>query len=257
MKAIGAAVACVLLAPIACGEGEPPTPDISELRVAIEWVDGSDERTVEVNIPNDLPCTGTEGGGIGSLGEDGVECESAPWTLTVDGTSLTTTPVSCTAAHEGLFGDIAKSCHGGRAFGSLPDVPHDDVEIVATTDDDETRLTVPGVRAIHPFVTEQDPSLTILEPAIVWVDDLDLADDTHFARYTSVDDGVPPHELSGHVDIVAADDEGSRMELEAHRNDEITDYADEYDVRIRATARLDRTTRVALVVEGSLSVDEE
>jgi hypothetical protein len=236
-----------------CEEHEPPAPDISELRVAIDWEGGSGARTVDVSLVNEIPC---EGAKDGWLGEEGVECTSGPWTLTVDGSEIPTTEMECTSAHDGLFGLVTKRCGGGRAFGSLPEVESEDVEIVVTNDVDEVRLLIPGVRAIHPFETEESPSLSILEPAIIRVEGLDLVDDDFVAIFTSKEDAVPPHELYGRAEWVKVDDGDTRLELEASRDDDVVDYADVYDVRIRASAELDRMTTVALMLEGSLTVDE-
>jgi hypothetical protein len=219
-------------------------PDISDLRVVVGWANDDETRNIEVQIRHpDIPCTGTDDD---LLGESGVECTSAPWELVVDGTPLETLPVTCTSAHDGMFGPVPKRCEGGWASAQLPDSASEDVEIVATTATDEAGLTIHGARGRHTFV-EEAPFRSIFEPGIVRVDGLELLDDGGFvvALYTSADG-------SAHYRDAARLHEGDSSRLELSPSG--IDVSGVYDVRILAGAAIDGAT-VALPIDGSLTVD--
>ena len=177
--------AVALLVAVAGCLDEAPRPDISDLRVSVRWSSGG-HRTVEVSVP-EIPCVGTESG---FLGEEGDECVSAPWNLVIDGASVETTPVSCTAAHDGLFGPVAKRCTGGRVSAPLSDSAGEDVELVASTDADERRVTLHGVRRTHAWVAEA-PFRNTTEPGVVRVDDFELGFSSFIVWLTPPDGGAP------------------------------------------------------------------
>lgn len=155
----------LLVAVAGCLDGDPP-PDIDRMTIRVLWVYGN--RTLEVTVP-EIPCTGTK---QTLLGEDGVQCNSAPWTLTVDGVAFKTTPVMCTSAYHGLFGSVDKHCTGGRASGALPEAAGEDLEIDVSTDGKRVRKVLTGVRRIYtwteeaPFQGPSQPALVRLEPGL-------------------------------------------------------------------------------------------
>jgi hypothetical protein len=153
-----AAVALVVAA-AGCVE-EPLAPDIDHLRIHVFWANG--RRDVAVSIP-EIPCTGTKGG---FLGEEGEQCETAPWTLTIDGVPFETTPMKCTAPYRGIFGPVDKSCSGGTAQAALPYVTAEDVEILAATGKRHTRTVLRGVRRSYPW-TEEAPLQGASQPGLV------------------------------------------------------------------------------------------
>lgn len=214
-----------------------PAPDISRLSVVMRW-EADDRRSVEVSIVDrDLPCEGVE---KGFLGESAVKCPSRPWKFSVDGVVGRPTPVTCWSAYDGLFGPVPKRCEGGTGKVTLADLEAEDVEILATTDDDDNVIVIPGVRRVYTFV-EESP-FQGGTPGIVRVDaELALQNDTFAALYTQPD---------GEIERGSAlPGDGNRLQLSPFGVP-----AGAYPVRVLAVAHRDRGVQVAVPVEGSLTV---
>lgn len=233
------AAAVLLVAAAGCLAEEPP-PDIDRLHIRVVWVNGY--RDVEVSVP-EIPCTGTKDG---FLGEEGVECESAPWTLTVDGAVFETTPVKCTAAHEGLFGPVDEYCTGGRAYAALPDVASEDVEILASTGAKHTRRVLSGVRRTYAW-TEETPFQGSSHPGLVRVEEgLELGTGP-FSVSLMRPDGAPAR---GSARRPSAD--VGELELSLDFGNHINGV---YSARVQAYVRQDAVT-IAVPIEGTLTVAE-
>lgn len=140
-------VSGIIIASVAgCLDDPPASPDISNLTIVMRWED-DDTRSIGIAIAHpDIPCTEVD---EGFLGESAVECRSAPWTLSVDGREVVTSPVTCWSAHDGLFGHVAKRCNGGTARTTLFEHASEDVELVARTDSDEQRVVLRGIRRTY------------------------------------------------------------------------------------------------------------
>ena len=169
------AIACL----VGCVDDGPPMPDVSNLKIVMSWQD-DDTRHIAISIANpDIPCDDVE---EGFLGESAVQCTSGKWTLTVDGSDVQTSRVTCYSAHDGLFGHVPKRCNGGTALTTLQDHGGEDVEIVARSGDEERRIVVHGVRRTYPLV--QEVAFSRGGPGVVRVDDLALVSDVFAALYS-------------------------------------------------------------------------
>jgi hypothetical protein len=236
-RAVAAAV--LLLAAAGCVE-EPVPPDIDHMSILIYWV--NDRRDVEVKVP-EIPCTGTKSG---FLSEDGEECESARWTLTIDGVPFETTPVKCTAAYRGIFGPVGKHCSGGHALAALPYVTSEDVEILASTGTKHTRTLLTGVRRTYawneeaPFQGSSHPGLARVQPAV------ELGWLPYQASFTGPD-GAP---ATGSADRSSADAGVLALSLSPG-----THINGVYAVHVQGNLRQNGVT-FAVPLEGTLTVAE-
>jgi hypothetical protein len=213
-----------------------PAPDISNLSIAMRW-QGDATRSMAISIVNpDIPCTEVE---EGFLGDSAVQCTSSPWTLRVDGASAITSPVTCWSAHDGLFGHTPKRCEGGAASLILPEHASEDVEIVATTDTDEKRIVLSGVRRTFSFV--QVTPFAGGEPGVIAVGDLQLVRSSFPALY--LQSGVTTLR-----DFAEPGDNTSQLRLSP------INLADGiYPVRVLGLASQGGAT-IAVPIEGSLAV---
>ncbi len=214
-----------LFAITACTD-EPPAPDVSNLSITMRWeTDGT--RSVDIRIANpDIPC------------ESESQCESAPWSLTVDGVVLPTSPVTCISAQDNLFGRIPKRCEGGSARLILREDGAEDLELVATSDGAPNEVALRGIRRKHVFV--QELPFEGGAPGVVRVDDLALVSDVYEAIYT--------RPSAGELHDAAYQDGAHRLQLSPFNLDGGT-----YHVQIRARA-LQAGTTIAVPIEGVLTV---
>jgi hypothetical protein len=227
----------VVVATVAGCTDEPPSPKISALSVAMRW-EPDDRRSIEISIVNpDIPCTETESSFVG---ESPVECKSAPWSLSVDGFDLVTSPVVCWSAYDGLFGHENKRCSGGQAKTLLNESAGADVDIVAISDSDETRVVLRGVRQTYHFV--QETGFDSGQPAVVRVDGLDLESDS-FAAVYSRSTGVVVR------DSALPGEDASRLHLSPYNLEPGL-----YNVRVLALAAQGPLATIAVPIEGGLTV---
>jgi hypothetical protein len=222
---------------------EPTQPDISDPTIAMHWTTGH-QRTIDVSIVADIPCSGTK---QELLGEEGIECVSAPWTLTIDGVAVETTPVTCTSAHDAfLAGPQPKRCEGGKATSApLPEAVGEDVVIVLATDQAEHRVTLHGVRRTYTW-TEQAPLQSSSEPGLVRVDDVELRGTMFKASFTPPDGGAPTFGIAE----TSTTDTG-QLKLSFASADRVAGL---YAVRVDGYAHDDGAT-IAVPIEGTLNVE--
>ena len=233
---VAASVLLVLAA--GCVEDDPLL-DIDHMTIRVNWVRG--RRTVEVSLP-ELPCVGTK---RGFLGEEGIECKSAPWTLSVDGTAFATTPMQCIAAHDGWFGPVDEYCSGGRASAALPDAAGEDVELAGSTGDKHTHRVLRGVRRTYTW-TEQAP-LDSSHSGLVRVETgLDLGVGPFAALFTRPD-GVPAHGSARRASTELAE-----LELSLDASGRIPGA---YAAHVEAYVRQEEAT-IAVPIDGTLTVAE-
>lgn len=240
---------CALLIGFAgCGQGPIP-PDVSDLSVEVIWNPDEISRSIQVRVRDpDLPCSGTETSGF--LFETGVRCVSAPWELTIDGVPVQTDPVTCHAAYDSILGPVPKRCErNSSAWVPLPDALSPDVEIVAATELEETRLVIHAVRTTYAFV-EEAPVRGFMEPGIARVD-VDLVCDSFFAASFTPPGGGEP--IRGAVEALS-DRSGScdhrRLAFEFRPDIEVEAA---YTVRVLAEVELEGAI-VAVPIEGTITV---
>ena len=234
-----APVAASVLLALAAGCVEEPALDIDHMTIRVNWVKG--QRNVAVSLP-DLPCVGTK---RGFLGEEGVECNSAPWTLSVDGTAFATTPMQCTAAHDGWFGRVDEDCSGGSASAALPDAAGEDVELVASTGDKRAHRVLRGVRRTYAW-TEQAP-LDSSHPGLVRVEGSVQLGFGPFAASFTRPDGAPARGSARRSTTDLAE-----LELSLDAGSRIPGA---YAAHVEAYVRQDDAT-IAVPIDGTLTVAE-
>jgi hypothetical protein len=233
-----------LLAAAAAGCGvadDRPEVDVAGLSVTMTWSDGG-TRHMTIAVPQDIPC---EGHSDEFLGQSGIECTSKPWTLTVDGVALPTSPVRCTSAHETLFGHIDKDCDGGSVFATLDDSGDGDVQIVATTESDDNQVALRGVRQTYSW-TQVSPYHSVVAPGIVRVDGIEPGGGYLKAYFT----GPGGTKIQGSADTTGRDP----RELTLKTDVDVIDG--EYSVVVHGFTHVDGFN-VAVPIRGKLTVANE
>ncbi len=165
----------------------PTQPDVSNLGISTKWT--GEKLTVRLELEHrEIPCSGTDDN---LVGEEPIDCTSAPWTVTVDGIEAQTTPIKCTSAYDAfLAGPQEKECEGGTGEVTLG-AGNEDIVIVATTAVDEQRYTIHGVRREF-TLTEEAPYESENNPGLVRVADLTFSEGARFqASFTPPDDSLP------------------------------------------------------------------